>query len=74
MSNMSYCRFRNTLPDLRDCFDNWEDIPAENVEEQQAQVRLLKLCIKVAKNYGSDAISNAITQPRPRRATHDAAS
>jgi len=24
MSNMSYCRFRNTVEDVEDCIDNWD--------------------------------------------------
>ena len=25
MSNMSYCRFQNTVQDLQDCYDNIDD-------------------------------------------------
>jgi len=71
MSNMSYCRFRNTLSDLRDCFDNWEDIEPENTEELQAQARLLKLCIQVARNYGDDAVSNALYALKAEARQHE---
>ncbi len=48
MSNMSYCRFRNTLSDLRDCYDdNIEDLPTD-VEEARARRRLVRLCITIA--------------------------
>jgi len=30
MGNMSYCRFQNTLMDLRDCIENWDDELSEN--------------------------------------------
>ena len=51
--NMSYCRFRNTLPDLSDCYDNWEeDLDKEDDrEEYQARERLLKLCKRIADEY-----------------------
>lgn len=26
MSNMAYCRFQNTLEDLRDCYAHWDDV------------------------------------------------
>ncbi len=58
MSNMGYARFRNTLPDLRDCFDNWDD--ADSEDERRAQKALLKLCLKIVKNFCDDDISNAI--------------
>ena len=36
MANMGYCRFRNTLPDLQDCYDNlWEEL---SPEEHKARV------------------------------------
>jgi len=50
VSNMSYCRFQNTLPDLADCYDNIGDEP-ESEEEQRARVRLIRLCVKIAKDY-----------------------
>ena len=57
MGNMSYCRFRNTLEDLDDCYDNWghpseQEVP--NEEEIKARTRLLKLCQKIVLDYGED--------------------
>lgn len=52
MGNMSYCRFENTLRDLRDCHDNWEDARSE--EEKKARQRLLVLCQKIVDAYGED--------------------
>ena len=51
MPNMSYCRFRNTLTDLRDCHENLDDTP-EELEEVRARERLVKLCIAIAEDYG----------------------
>lgn len=47
MSNMSYCRFRNTLSDLIDCQYNFEDITSQ--EELEAAKRLVKVCREIAE-------------------------
>ncbi len=43
MAHMSYCRFQNTLKDLRDCHD---EIGNEDLspEEDMARKKLIKLC------------------------------
>jgi len=52
MSNTSYCRFRNTLPDLRDCYENWEHPEdEENEDEIRAREELLKLCHKIVDDF-----------------------
>lgn len=43
MSNMSYCRFENTLTDLRDCHENINE-PVSSDEESQARLRLIQVC------------------------------
>jgi hypothetical protein len=50
MSNMSYCRFHNTLQDLRDCYEAWDE--DKSPEEKKAQARLLKLCQDIVGDYG----------------------
>ena len=50
MSNMSYCRFHNTLDDLRDCYGAWEE--ETSPEEEKDKERLLKLCKKIVADYG----------------------
>jgi hypothetical protein len=49
MANMSYCRFTNTLGDLRDCWDNMDDELSE--EEGKSRTRLIALCKKIVDNY-----------------------
>lgn len=52
MSNMSYCRFRNTLGDLQDCYDAMSDDDTElSPEEMKARERLIKLCKNIASDY-----------------------
>jgi hypothetical protein len=49
MANMSYCRFRNTLDDLRDCHEHMDDELSES--EQKDRKRLIKLCCEIAGDY-----------------------
>ena len=52
MSNMSYCRFRNTLLDLADCqnvmFEE-EDIKDLSPEEDRARQQLINLCHEISQ-------------------------
>ena len=54
MSNMGYCRFRNTLKDLRDCYENMEGFDELSKEEELARERLIKLCKKIADEFEVD--------------------
>lgn len=47
---MSYCRFTNTLQDLRDCYNNMEEVP-DNEEEAKSREKLIKLCRKISEDY-----------------------
>ena len=55
MSNMSYCRFQNTLRDLKDCLDALCDIDGNlselSKEEAQAADRLILVCEEIAGNF-----------------------
>jgi hypothetical protein len=54
MSNMSYCRFRNTLADLRDCYESMSEVMnLEHLsdEEQKAAQALIKLCRRIADDW-----------------------
>jgi hypothetical protein len=46
MTNMAYCRFRNTLQDHRDCYAHIHDpLIASSIEgEHSARQQLLELC------------------------------
>lgn len=51
--NMSYCRFQNTLIDLRDCYYNLDDEDLSE-EEQNAREQLIELCKDIVEEYGED--------------------
>jgi hypothetical protein len=53
MANLSYCRFRNTLSDLQDCYDNIDN-DIESSEEKRARQRLIELCMNIAEEYASE--------------------
>jgi hypothetical protein len=42
MSNMSYCRFNNTLSDLRDCFKALKNEEIESSEEKRKEKIMLE--------------------------------
>ena len=53
MGNMSYCRFQNTLQDLRDCYDHLDD-DLGSEEEKKARDSLSKLCRRIAQEVYGD--------------------
>ena len=50
MGNMSYCRFENTLKDLRDCYENMEDTGMSSTEKSARQ-KLIELCDDIATEF-----------------------
>ena len=50
MANMSYCRFQNTLQDLRDCYYNVED--SLTGAEFHAREALVELCKSIGEEFG----------------------
>jgi len=58
MSNMSYCRFQNTLHDLQDCFNEMEenfDFSELSSDEKSAFKSLIELC-KDVSNMGTEIL------------------
>jgi len=51
MANMSYCRFENTLNDLRDCEEHFDDDLTSSADELRARKRLLNLCRDITNAY-----------------------
>lgn len=54
MSNMGYCRFRNTLNDLTDCQEHMGDTEEMSTEEKLARKRMIRLCKEIAEDYGDE--------------------
>jgi hypothetical protein len=47
MANLAYCRFSNTLEDLKRCHENIGNTESE--EEQEAERKLIALCKRIAE-------------------------
>ena len=54
MSNMSYCKFRNTYNDLSDCAERWDEIPDKEMDEDELKARkqLINACCDIALDFG----------------------
>lgn len=65
MANMSYCRFQNTVSDLRDCDDNRNDSDL-SYNEAMARSRLIKLCVQIADDYRDE-----LDEPLPTREQYE---
>lgn len=53
MSNMSYCRWENTLSDLEDCVESFHEGVA-NRDEAQARLRMMAVAEELLALYRSD--------------------
>ena len=53
MANMSYCRFENTLRDLKDCDDH---LHAKNLSETEEKARkeLIAVCKRITEDSEED--------------------
>ena len=52
MSNMSYCRFENTLNDLHDCHENMDNEEIEDGgREDHCRKQMIDLCIRIVEDY-----------------------
>jgi len=66
MGNMSYCRFENTLADLRDCKKALGNIYDEVTEmssyEKNAVVELVELCKTITDNWDMEEVQDIINE------------
>jgi len=66
MGNMSYCRFENTLNDLRDCEEALENINDEVTEmssyEKNALPKLIELCKSISDNWDVEEVQDIINE------------
>jgi len=58
MSNMSYCRFENTLHNLHDCYRALCNSETDDMSkpERDALLSLLTLCAKMADEFPADEV------------------
>jgi len=55
MSNMSYCRFENTLSDLQDCYENMETEKDDLSEKEKVALEeLIELCNVIAQDFADN--------------------
>ena len=47
---MSYCRFRNTLPDLKDCYHNMGESISDSAEFK-ARKQMVELCKQIVEEW-----------------------
>lgn len=66
MSNMSYCRFRNTLSDLRDCANNFMDDDL-SVEEHNARSLLIIEMANIFDEIGVELVREDIDETLIKR-------
>ena len=48
--NMSYCRFQNTLCDLRDCANNLDNVSSD--DEKKARKQMIALMVEMLESVG----------------------
>lgn len=54
MSNMSYCRFQNTLSDMRDCYEALQSGETLSRDEHSAMEMLVEICDRISGEFGMD--------------------
>jgi hypothetical protein len=60
MSNMSYCRFQNTLPDFNDCIENLENYGELSKEEQKAADEMYQYAKEYINLYNEVKIASIL--------------
>lgn len=66
MANVSYRRFRNTLPDLKDCRVDMNDLSNMCPEEYDARLELISLAVSIALEFGHE-----VDQPVKKEVNHE---
>jgi hypothetical protein len=53
MANMGYCRFENTLKDMRECMEALDEEGTDDLSdsEKNAAFALIKICKRIADDY-----------------------
>jgi hypothetical protein len=53
MSNMSYCRFQNTVRDLADCQEALDECEVLSKDELSARHELVQMCAEIVARHGA---------------------
>lgn len=56
--NMSYCRFHNTLADLKDCEEALYNSEELTEDETKSAKRLLKICENISNDFTEEDIND----------------
>ena len=56
MGNMPYCRFRNTLMDMRECYHAMYEGEELEGEEAEAWKDIIDLCAAIGAVFGKGAV------------------
>lgn len=59
MANMSYCRFQNTLQDMRDCYEALQSGETLSRDEHSAMEMLVEICDRISGEFGMDHSAEA---------------
>lgn len=66
MANMSYCRFENTLNDLRDCEEAlgniYDEVGEMSSYEKNALPELIELCKSISDNWDVEEVQDIINE------------
>lgn len=54
MANMSYCRFQNTLQDMRACYEALQSGETLSRDEHSAMEMLVEICDRISGEFGMD--------------------
>jgi len=63
--NMPYCRFENTLADLRDCADALEDGKPLSRTEHEAACELVAECQRILDLFEGESPDELIPKEKP---------
>ena len=58
MPNMSYCRFENTMRDLRDCLDHIHK-PCDNTYDESSRQEMIEMFNEIAQDFNGDVVEYA---------------
>jgi len=51
---MPYCRFRNTLMDMRECYNSMQEEEELEAEEDAAKKDIIELCATIVERFGKE--------------------